>query len=394
MANIDIIQFSRSPREMRAPKTAEGGHKTDFLELLKGNEQLLKAKEQAAAKTETGKTGISRREQNSNGQGLEWEGDEAVPADAMLMLALGQLTENQIQISGWPEVAAASADEPVTAAAPEPVVAEDTRAPVEAGDSGEAVAADFEVDTEVLPHSGKKDITPTLPQDTEPVKETKHSDNQADAAVPMETMENGNRVEVSHHEERGGPEPEAAARQVQPERRDSRPVRKEAAAEMVYTDKGQVSENPLAGRAPDIRQPSEAIPVRTTPETLPEDVGKAIAVHLPERDGEMTIELEPASLGKMTIRVIYEEGRAAVSILTSNPKTLELLSQKAGEIAQILEDRTGQQTVVCTPEPQPEPDGRQGSQERGEERQNHNPQKQQNRHQPDSFVQQLRLGLV
>lgn len=392
MANIDMIQFSRSPREMRAPKTAVGSRKTDFLELLKGNGQLLKAKEQAASETETEKTGISRREQNSNGQGLEWEGDEAVPADAMLMLALNQLTENQIQISGRPEVAAASADEPVTAAAPEPVVAEDTQAPVEAGDSGEAVvAADFEVDTEVPPHSGKKDITPTLPQDTEPVKETKHSDNQADAAV---SMENGNRVDVSHHEERGGPEPEAVARQVQPERRDSRPVRKEAAEETVYTDIGQVSENPLAGRAPDIRQPSEAVPVRTTPETLPEDVGKAIAAHLPERDGEMTIELEPASLGKMTIRVIYEEGRAAVSILTSNPKTLELLSQKAGEIAQILEERTGQQTVVYTPEPQQEPDGRQGGQEHGEERQNHNPQKQQNRHQPDSFVQQLRLGLV
>ena len=385
MVNIDMIQFSRSPREMRVPETAEGSRKTDFLELLKGNEQLLKAKEPAAAKTETGKTGISRL-------GLEWEGDEAVPADAMLMLALGQLTENQIQICGRPEVAAASADEPVMAAAPESVVVEDMQAPVEAGDSGEAVvAADFKADTEVPPHSGKKDIAPTLLQDTETVKETKHSDNQADAAVPME---NGNRVEVSHHEERGGQEPEAVARQVQPERRDSRPVRKEAAEETVYTDKGQVSEPPLAGRAPDIRQPSEAVPVRTTPETLPEDVGKAIAAHLPERNGEMTIELEPASLGKMTIRVIYEEGRAAVSILTSNPKTLELLSQKAGEIVQILEERTGQQTVVYTPEPQPEPDGRQGGQERSEERQNHNPQKQQNRHQPDSFVQQLRLGLV
>lgn len=140
------------------------------------------------------------------------------------------------------------------------------------------------------------------------------------------------------------------------------------------------------------------VPLKTTEQTLPEDLGHTLAAKLSETGRTLTVELEPASLGKLTIRLVYEGDRAAVSILANNPRTLELLNQKASEIAAILEEKTGQETVIYTQPAEPnqdqsEKEGRQGQsgQERQEDR-HQSPQKE--KHQADSFAQQLRLGLI
>lgn len=138
------------------------------------------------------------------------------------------------------------------------------------------------------------------------------------------------------------------------------------------------------------------IPLKTTPETLPQDLGKTLAGNVLKQGQTLTVELEPASLGKLTIRLVYEGDRAAVSIMANNPKTLELLNQKAAEIASILEEKTGQETLIYTQQPQQnqegydrEPDGRQ----QGEEGREQHPKKEE-KQQADSFAQQLRLGLI
>lgn len=138
------------------------------------------------------------------------------------------------------------------------------------------------------------------------------------------------------------------------------------------------------------------IPLKTTPETLPQDLGKTLEGNLLKQGQTLTVELEPASLGKLTIRLVYEGDRAAVSIMANNPRTLELLNQKASEIASILEEKTGQETLIYTQQPQQnqegydrEPDGKQ---QREEGKEQH--QKQDEPQQTDSFAQQLRLGLI
>lgn len=134
-------------------------------------------------------------------------------------------------------------------------------------------------------------------------------------------------------------------------------------------------------------------PVRTNMEELPEAFAKTLADRLPERDGTLTIEFEPASLGKVTLRVIYEAGRTSVSLMSDNPKTLEILSQNAGQIAGILEDKTGRETVIYTYQSQQQfGDSREG---RREGRREPGEQKDDRRRgQRDSFAQQLRLGLI
>lgn len=142
---------------------------------------------------------------------------------------------------------------------------------------------------------------------------------------------------------------------------------------------------------------TENLTMKTTPETIPQDLGKTLGARLAEGVKTLTVELEPANLGKLTIHLTYEANRAAVSIMATNPKTLEILNQKASEIAAILEEKTGQETVIYTQKPESNqenydrnPDGRREREEQEEQHQ----QKQKDHQSFDSFAQQLRLGLV
>lgn len=142
-----------------------------------------------------------------------------------------------------------------------------------------------------------------------------------------------------------------------------------------------------------IENPETSGRVKTTPADLPADLGKNLAERMPGKNGTLTIELEPASLGKVLVKVVYEAGSTSVSLIAANPKTLEILSRNAGEIAGILESKTGQDTVIYTAQtesqyPESERDGRQNRRE--PDRREHRKQK----NQSDSFAQQLRLGLV
>ncbi len=141
-----------------------------------------------------------------------------------------------------------------------------------------------------------------------------------------------------------------------------------------------------------LEKASDTTVVRTTPETFGPDIGKTLAARIPEQNGTLTIELEPASLGKLTIRVIYEAGKAAVSIMADNPKTLELLNQNAVEIARIMEEKTGQQTVIYTPEAQQQMGEKADGQGKG--RQDQDQESRRQKEQSDAFAQQLRLGLL
>lgn len=184
---------------------------------------------------------------------------------------------------------------------------------------------------------------------------------------------------------------------------DDRKVRQDtdsqySSQDTVYNMEARTSE-PIQEMS-SVSQRAEQIPMKTTPEQLPQDLGKTLAARTLEAGRTLTVELEPANLGKLTIRLVYEGERAALSIMASNPRTLDLLSQKASEIAAILEEKTGQETIIYT---QPAEQGN----ERYDEQQNQNRSKEQgepeeqrqqghgeDKHQAESFAQQLRLGLV
>lgn len=112
---------------------------------------------------------------------------------------------------------------------------------------------------------------------------------------------------------------------------------------------------------------------------------------------ELEIWLEPANLGKMAIKVAYESGRAMVSIMCTNEKTMELISQNARNLGNILEQHTGNNTVVVVEHPESDYLQQQAEQEN---KGGHEENRQQSGKQDDdsddaqSFLQQLRLGLA
>ncbi len=145
-------------------------------------------------------------------------------------------------------------------------------------------------------------------------------------------------------------------------------------------------------RSPFSEQPSEHVArIHTTRHTIGTDMAEALISRMPLKEGVLELELEPASLGRLTIRVAVESGRTAVTVMSSNAETLEILSRNAVQIAHILEERTGQQVVVYTPQASESGDESAFEQQRHHQQQN---QKERRNEPEESFAQQLRLGLI
>lgn len=116
---------------------------------------------------------------------------------------------------------------------------------------------------------------------------------------------------------------------------------------------------------------------------------------------DFEILLEPANLGKLIIKVTYESGKAAVSILCTNDKTLEMLSQNAKNMGAIMEQRMGTETTVIIEPRHANPDYLQQQADQGShsgyERDDRDRQQNQSREKENEFVsfaEQLRLGLM
>ena len=130
----------------------------------------------------------------------------------------------------------------------------------------------------------------------------------------------------------------------------------------------------------------------TAQDTLTEDLGNYLDTKISEKKGKLELSLEPERLGKLTIRLEYEKGKTEVTIFSTSAKTLEILSKEAGHLAQILEEKTGNPTVIYTPD---QTENRQNmDQDTGHGRNGRQDQKEQRQKQDDSFAQQLRLGLT
>lgn len=240
------------------------------------------------------------------------------------------------------------------------------------------------------------------PVKEETVKETKPVENKAEKPEPERVNES---VQDAARAPKAEEKPEAGKQSGQ----ENLAEKNNARADQGIAVDGENSQAQAAAGAESFKvfgnqqngwfgQKTETVTMRTTPETMPQDLGKALGAKLAEGARTLTVELEPANLGKLTIRLTYEGDRAAVSIMATNPKTLELLNQKASEIAAILEEKTGQETLIFTQKPETNqenydrnPDGKREREEQEERHQQQNKEEHQNF---DSFAQQLRLGLV
>ena len=163
-----------------------------------------------------------------------------------------------------------------------------------------------------------------------------------------------------------------------------------ALASSSYT--GTVESSAGTAEKPAAADTGPADRLATAQDTLTEDLGNYLDTKISEKKGKLELSLEPERLGKLTIRLEYEKGKTEVTIFSTSAKTLEILSKEAGHLAQILEEKTGNPTVIYTPD---QTENRQNmDQDPGHGRNGRQDQKEQRQKQDDSFAQQLRLGLA
>ncbi|WP_029202080.1 flagellar hook-length control protein FliK, partial [Oribacterium sp. NK2B42] len=146
---------------------------------------------------------------------------------------------------------------------------------------------------------------------------------------------------------------------------------------------------------------NETMMMRTTESTLTDDLTNLVSSRFPSKNGQLTIELDPENLGKITINVNYDSGHAAVSISATNSKTLEMLTQSAPQMANIIQQKTGQQTDVFVPNTQQSntkhdmAEGRESNENREQQRSRQNEQQSRTDETSNTaFLHQMRLGLV
>ena len=361
-----FVKLLQEKRDMAEPKKAEADKAQDKTGEGKKTEDL--APEKTGEKAE--KPDESGEEKVPAGDGME----EDVLVQAMLQQAAAQMA------GLLPEV-----QEPVEHTAE--VAGDENLNPIEGlmtegqTQAAETVQPQTEAPVQSVPQEAE-----SKEQDTSSKEESR---NQDDMGILKNVSD-----ETREREAEPAVQPAKSSQPSVREERKTEPAEETATQQPLYHEgsvKEELGQVSLEGK-------TQEVPLKTTQADLPQDLGKTLADRLPKSGGELTIELEPAALGKLTIRLVYEGERAAVSILSSNPRTLELLSQRAAEIASILEEKTGEETIIYTQpaEQQGEQDpnrnpGGHGSQP-GQEEQHEN--RRDDRHQTESFAQQLRLGLV
>ena len=104
-----------------------------------------------------------------------------------------------------------------------------------------------------------------------------------------------------------------------------------------------------AGRVPGDEK-VEQMHLLTKEEALPKDVAEFLGEKIDYHKGELKIELEPRSLGQITVKLNFQSGKASIVIFAENPKTLHLLQNGAEDMARIVEQKTGEQTRVIVHE--------------------------------------------
>ena len=179
---------------------------------------------------------------------------------------------------------------------------------------------------------------------------------------------------------------------------DQKGLSEEKAAENLVVNVAQNSGNSGMGRTAMVEN-SQMVgepEAMFKPEETIDKMAKAFVKEFSQGKREMEIALEPANLGKITIKVAYDAGKAVVSILCSE-RNLDIISKNSAQLAGILQQYTGDETKVVVEQPQPDylnqQNDKNDQQQREQEYKKDNEKTNDDKETAD-FLEQLRLGLV
>lgn len=190
------------------------------------------------------------------------------------------------------------------------------------------------------------------------------------------------------------------------------PVRQDAETSGEKKDMSQHDDH-LAGQAVEVQNPEASVkpavqemklqePVRMQVpqlEELPEKLTDQLIAKISEGIQEFEIHIEPVNLGKIAVKILYQEGQATVSIMCSEKKALDILGRNAGEIGQIIDKNLGGTTTIVVDKQendylnQTRDENQKNDQNEGQ-KQPEDGKKEKNPEDAQDFLQKLRLGLT
>lgn len=127
-----------------------------------------------------------------------------------------------------------------------------------------------------------------------------------------------------------------------------------------------------------------------------EEIADTIFVRATENNKEFEMQLNPEELGKVKIKMVFEEGKIHIAMTCDNQKAMDLLSATSSRLKELIEERTGSEVNVHVEQESETPYHEQEKQNgRGDAQQETN-HRQESKNGADTmdFIQQLRLGLV
>lgn len=146
-------------------------------------------------------------------------------------------------------------------------------------------------------------------------------------------------------------------------------------------------------------KPQEVVTIQVPQaEELPDKVADQLLSKMSEGVQEFEIHIEPENLGKIAVKVLYQDSQATVSIFCTEKKTLDLLGNNAREIGNIIERNLGGETKIFVEKQeadyldQTKDENQQGKQE--EQKHQKEQSKKEDAEDAEQFLQKLRLGLM
>lgn len=141
----------------------------------------------------------------------------------------------------------------------------------------------------------------------------------------------------------------------------------------------------------------------TGTKTLAQDVQELLAktkAQMTQDSGTLEITLSPESLGKLSVKLTYEDGKASFVITATRPETLHLLARQSGDLGEIITRNTGEETLICTP-PQNTGKEQDTGMDTGQQSANRQDLNDENRERnrrrqmrTESFADRMRLGML
>ncbi|MCI8640027.1 MAG: flagellar hook-length control protein FliK [Coprococcus sp.] len=338
-----------------------GEVKDDFKNLLQGKNEETKEVSKETKDT------VKKPEETEEAPVKETEKDEKVQPDGLL--AAYQMSQNL-----RPEMIQAQPEEPEAVMPEEPVVL-----------GGVEVEMPVMETVQTVDEKHPEMIQERIPEEAESFAETfvkpEVAEVAADISVKME-------AKVSETETRKGP---AKSRNEETENFQNTSQSTQQTA--------VVPESPARSEMhPEAPKETVTVQVRQ-PEELPEQVTGQIVTKMENGIDEFEIHIEPENLGKIAVKISYQQGEANVSLICSEKKAVEILGNNLKEICGVIEHNFGGNTTVIVEKPendylnQARDESGQGRQEAQQEH-NKEGRKEQNEDDAEQFIQKLRLGLA